>query len=622
MRDNLKFNLNQFHSSYVCNGYEYFGSFFTEKETLFRVYAPHATTVSVIGDFNFWNETANPMNKIDDRGIWETTIPNVKVYDNYKYCIYNQTTNTKSIKQDPYSYHNETNGPTSSKVYNLNNYTWNDSEWMNQRNSKNLYKGPMNIYEVHLGSWKKNKNNTNLSYRMIADKLIPYVKDMGYNYIELLPILEHPFLGSWGYQVTGYFSVTSRYGIPDDFMYFVDKAHQNDIGIILDWVPAHFPKDAFGLYEFDGECLYEDPRPTRKEFKTWGTRIFNYGKPEIKSFLISSADFYLEKYHIDGLRVDAVSSMLYLDYDRDEWVPNIYGGNYNLEAIGFLKDLNREMFTRHGNILMIAEESTAFPKITHPVCFDGLGFNYKWCMGWMNDTLKYIETDPIYRQYDHHKMTFTMSYIFNENHILPLSHDEVVHGKKSLLDKMPGDYDTKFANLRTYYMYMMTHPGKKLLFMGGEFGQFIEWDEKKELDWFLLKYERHNQLSKYVKKLNKLYLKNPNFYEYDQNWEGFEWIYANDNDHNTLVYIRKSSNEKKKDSLVILNFSGNPLINYEIHSNKLNGRYKAILDSDSLEFGGTGFFKNSYNNRELKAKNNVLRLDVPAMTGLILEKMY
>lgn len=620
MNMNINFNHKSFHSSYVTNAYEYFGSFYTKEETTFRVYCPHATMVSVVGDFNNWDNKANIMKKVDEMGIWELTIKNVNIYDNYKYSIYNKTYNTYLLKQDPYAYHNETNIGTSSKVYDINNYLWNDKEWMNNRNQKDIYSSPVNMYEVHAGSWKKQRKGYDLSYRLLADKLIPYVKEMGYNYIELLPIMEHPFLGSWGYQVTGYFSVTSRYGTPEDFMYFVDKAHQNNIGVILDWVPAHFPKDSFGLYEFDGECLYEDNRPTRKEFPTWGTRIFDYTKPEVKSFLLSSADFFLEKYHIDGLRVDAVAAMLYLDYDCKEWVPNVYGGNYNLEAIDFLQTLNLEMFKRHGNIFMIAEESTAFPKVTYPVNLGGLGFNYKWSMGWMNDTLKYMSTDPLFRKYEHNKMTFTMSYAFSENYVLPLSHDEVVHCKKSLLDKMPGEYDNKFANLRVYYMYMMTHPGKKLLFMGGEFGQFIEWDEKQQLDWLLLKYPRHSELQKYVKKLNNLYLSNSNFYQIENSWDGFEWIYANDSDHNCFVYIRKSKD--RKNSIVILNFSGCPLKNYQIHHQSLKGKYKVILDSDNLDYGGKGEFLTSLINKELKAVKGVLTIDIPALTGIIIEKMY
>ncbi len=606
--------IKQFHSIYSVEAYEYLGSFYEEKQTTFRVYAPHAFKVSVVGDFNSWDDTKNPMTKIDDLGIWEAVIPDIKIFDNYKYAIFNG--NKRILKQDPYSKHSETDGGTSSKVYSIDNYKWLDEEWMTLRNQKNVYSSPMNIYEVNLGAWKKHKKGYNYNYRTIGEKLIPYLKKMGYNYVELMPITEYPFVGSWGYQVTGYFSPTSRYGLPDDFMYFVDLAHQNGIGVIMDWVPAHFPKDGFALYEFDGECLYEDPRPTRIEYPTWGTRVFNYSKPEVKSFLLSSANLFFEKYHIDGLRVDAVAAMLYLDYDHKEWIPNIYGGNHNLEAIEFIKTLNYEMFQRHGNILMIAEESTAFPKVTHPVYEGGLGFNFKWSMGWMNDTLSYMKVDPLFKRYDHNKMTFAMSYAFSENYILPLSHDEVVHGKKSLVDKMPGSYDEKFANLRVYLTYMMTHPGKKLLFMGGEFGQFIEWDEKKELDWFLLKYPRHSELQQYVKKLNHLYLNRENLYAIDNSWDGFDWIYADDRDHNTYVYRRKYKD--KKDLIVILNFSGADLYNYEIHHQSLKGKYKILLSSDEYKYGGQETFKG----KELEALKGVLKLDIPKFSALLIEKKY
>lgn len=608
--------LKKFHQSYSINAYDYLGSFCTKTETIFRVYAPHATTVSVVGDFNHWNEGTNPMIKIDDEGIWEAIIPNVRNFDNYKYVIYNKTTNRKLIKQDPYAKLNEYDKGHSSKVYDIEGYKWQDKKWMEKRNKKNIYRSPMNIYEVNLASWKKPSENKFLDYRTYANELVSYVKDMGYNYIELMPNTEYPFLGSWGYQVTGYFSPSSRFGLPEDFMYFVNSCHMNNIGVIMDWVPAHFPKDDFGLCEFDGEYLYEDNRPSRMEYPTWGTRIFNYSKPEVKSFLISSANFFFEKYHIDGLRVDAVAAMLYLDYDRDKWIPNIYGGNYNLETIEFIKTLNTEMFKNHGNILMIAEESTSYPKVTHPVYDGGLGFNFKWNMGWMNDTLTYMKIDPIFRKYEHNKMTFAMSYAFSENFILPLSHDEVVHGKLSLLNKMPGEYDDKFANLRVYLTYMMTHPGKKLLFMGSEFGQFIEWDEKKELDWFLLKYPRHKELHDYVRKLNHLYLQTRNLYTIEDSWDGFEWIYPDDYDHNTYIYIRK--HPKASDIVVILNFSGTDLIDYEIHHKHLRGIYLTILNSDEYQYGGN----NKFEEKEFKALKGVMKLNIPKLSALILRKKY
>ncbi|MBQ6817167.1 MAG: 1,4-alpha-glucan branching protein GlgB [Bacilli bacterium] len=609
--------LYDFHNNYSSEAYNYLGSFYHNDYTIFRVFAPHADSISVVGDFNNWDSSKNVMEKIDFQGVWELKIPSMKIFDNYKYCIFKD--GRSFLKQDPYSYHNQTDGQSASKVYQLGNYQWNDALWLDSRNKKNLYKTPMNIYEVHIGSWIRKKKNVVYNYRDIADKLIKYVKKMGYNYIELLPVMEHPFLGSWGYQVTGYFSVTSRYGTPDDFMYLIDLAHQNDIGVILDWVPAHFCKDDFGLYEFDGRCLYEDPAPTRKEHSGWGTRIFNFAKPEVKSFLISSACFFFDKYHIDGIRCDAVASMLYLSYDRTEWEPNYYGGSENLEAIGFLKDLNQTVFRRFGNILMIAEESTTFPKITEPVHEGGLGFNYKWNMGWMNDTLDYVENDPIYRQYHHHKMTFAMSYAFTENFVLPISHDEVVHGKKSLLDKMPGNYDDKFNNLRTYLGYMMTHPGKKLLFMGCEFGHFIEWDEEKQLDWFLLKYPRHKEMQVFSRDLNKYYLKHPQLYEFERSWDGFEWIYANSDSSNSYVYLRKSSN--KKHLIVLLNFSGQDYYKYKIYHNQINGSYKIAICSNAIKYGGTGFGEFSDNGiKIIKADNGSIEVDLPRLSMIILEK--
>lgn len=608
--------LKQFHENYSVNAYDYLGSFINKTETTFRVYAPNAISVSVVGDFNGWDVVENPMNLIDPQGIWELVIPNLKVYTNYKYAVYSNSTNKWVFKQDPYAKLNEAEKGHCSKLYNIDDYIWDDKEWINKRSSKDIYSTPINIYEVNLGSWKKNSDESFKNYRVIADELIKYCKTMNYNYIELMPITEYPFIGSWGYQTTGYFSPTSRFGLPEDFMYLIDKAHQHNIGIIMDWVPAHFPKDEFGLYEFDGTYLYEDPNPTRREYSTWGTRAFNFGKPEIKSFLISSANLFFEKYHIDGLRVDAVAAMLYLDYDRKNWTPNVFGGNYNLEAIQFLKDLNVEMFSRYGNILMIAEESTAFPKVTYPVYEGGLGFNYKWSMGWMNDSLRYMQIDPLFKKYEHNKMTFSMTYAFSENYILPLSHDEVVHGKKSLIDKMPGTYDEKFQNLRCYYTYMMTHPGKKLLFMGSEFAQFIEWDEKKELDWFLLDYPRHKEMQEFVKKINSLYLNNPCLYGIDNSWDGFEWIQADDADNNIYAYIRKYP--KNRDIVVIINFSGKDIYEYVLSSKRLRGIYLVSLNSDDYTYGGN----NTLKEKQFKAKKGIMKINIPKLSALVLEKKY
>lgn len=604
--------LNAFHHGYASDAYLFLGSFYDNGTTVFRVYAPHASKVSVVGDFNYWDTNANVMYKVDDEGIWETEISNIHIYDNYKYAI---TNNGRTfLKQDPYGYHFETNSGTSTKVYQLGNYVWGDSDWLQERDSKNIYQSPINIYECHIGSWL-HKDGHVLNYRDIANHLIKYVKEMNYNYIEFLPIMEHPFLGSWGYQVTGYYAVTSRYGVPDDFMYLVDLAHKNGIGIILDWVPAHFPKDDFALCEFDGECLYEDAAPTRKEFRSWGTRIFNFAKPEVKSFLISSACFYFDRYHIDGIRVDAVAAMLYLDYDREEWVPNIYGGNYNLEAIGFLQDLNTTVFGKYGNILMIAEESTAFSGVTKPVSMGGLGFNYKWNMGWMNDTLRYIATDPYFRGDHHNQVTFGMTYMFSENFILPISHDEVVHLKHSLIEKMPGYYDDKFSNVKCYLSFMQTIPGKKLLFMGQEFGHFREWNEERQLDWELLNFEKHRALKSYVQKLNKLYLTKPAFHQNDVNWDGFNWLYCEDRNSEVFAYQRKDFN--KKEYIVIVNFSGLSYENFVINNPSIRGSYKVILSSDDLEFGGEG--KYQYSGDYVRSQHQLV-FNINKLSVLILKK--
>ena len=605
--------LHSFHYGYASDAYNFLGSFYTEKETLFRVYAPHATSVSVVGDFNSWDISKNPMKKVTDEGIWELSIPSLKVFDNYKYAIYNENTQKRILKQDPYGYHFETNGSSATKIYPINNYHWNDQSWMNERNKKNIYRSPVNIYEAHVGSWMKCAGN-DMNYRDIARRMIKYLKKMNYNYVELLPVMEHPYLGSWGYQVTGYYGITSRYGVPDDFKYFVDYAHQNGIGVILDWVPAHFPKDDFALAEFDGEDVYEDPAPTRREHASWGTRIFNFAKPEVKSFLISSACFYFEKYHIDGIRVDAVAAMLYLDYDRKEWIPNKYGGNYNLEAISFLQDLNMTGFGKFGNILMVAEESTAFPAVTKPVDTGGLGFNFKWNMGWMNDTLHYMQTDPFFRGDHQNEMTFAMTYAYSENFILAISHDEVVHLKKSLIDKMPGAYDDKFSNLKAYLGFMMTHPGKKLLFMGQEFGQFSEWNEKKELDWMLLEYPMHQGLQKYVADLNKVYLKNGELYELDDTWDGFKWIEIGGAHGAMFSYARRS--KSGKELIVIINLSGLAYDNYILYNDNFKGRYKVILDSDSSFYGG----ENLYNYDEIKAEDKKIDISINKLSMLILKK--
>ena len=604
---------NDFHNSFSSQAYLYLGCHYHDDNTTFRVYAPHASSVSLVGDFNGWNDQVDQMKRITNEGIWEITIPRVPIFSNYKYSIKNN--GRVYLKQDPYAFHNETIHGTSSKTFDMKSYQWDDEEWINKRN---VYDAPINIYEVHLGSWRRYADGNYMSYRKAASELIPYVKKMGYTHIELMPLTEHPFDGSWGYQATGYFSVTSRFGTPDDFCYFVNKAHKNGIGVILDWVPAHFPKDYFGLYEYDGEYVYEDPSPTRIEHRTWGTRVFNFQKPEVKSFLISSARFFFEKYHIDGIRVDAVSSMLYLDYDRDNWEPNYYGGNHNLEAIGFLQDLNREIFKHFPNVMMIAEEATDYQGVTQPTYNNGLGFNYKWNMGWMNDTLAYIKVNPVFRRHDHHKMTFSLVYAFNENFILPISHDEVVHGKKSLVNKMPGDYEEKFAGARAYLGYMMTHPGKKLLFMGTEFAQFIEWNYKQELDWLLLAYPAHQAFQNYIRKLNHFYLRNNCLWELDRSWDGFQWLNADDVDRN--IYVYKRLNKQGKYIIVVLNMSGSPVYNYQIGVDR--GTYYEVLNSDAEEFGGTNLINQDQSavKEPCLGYNYSIYLNVPKFSMIIIKK--
>lgn len=557
---------------------------------VFSVWAPTAKRVSVIGDFNNWDGRINQMRTLGSSGIFEIFIPNLSENERYKFEI--KTMYGEIIeKSDPYSNFNELRPSHSSLVTNLNNYKWEDNLWQQSKKEKDILNAPINIYEVHLGSWDKPKKDTSrefLSYYEMTKTLIPYVKEMGYTHIELMPIMEHPFDGSWGYQVTGYFSVTSRYGSPTEFMNFIDECHKNNIGVILDWVPAHFPKDAHGLARFDGSAVYEHDNALQGEHPQWGTLIFNYGRNEVSNFLISSALFWIDKFHIDGLRVDAVASMLYLDYCREsgQWQPNIYGGRENLEAVEFIKHLNSVISDVYPKTLICAEESTSWPQVTTPAKDNGLGFNLKWNMGWMNDFLDYIEQDPINRKYHHNKLTFGMMYNHTENFILVLSHDEVVHGKHSMLDKMPGDLWRKCANLRLAFGFMYGHPGKILNFMGSEFGQFIEWDEKRPLDWFLLEYEHHKSIQTYVKDLNHLYLQEKAFWKNDFGHDGFNWVSCDDTDHSIISFVRKTENPQ--DTLVFIsNFTPNTYEEYIIDM-PISGEYIEIMNSDSTKYGGSG----------------------------------
>lgn len=584
---------------------------------IFRLWAPQALSISVVGDFNNWSRHSNPMKKISV-GIWEAFVEGAKQYDNYKYSV-EQCTGKIILKSDPFALHTETSPGTASKVYHIEGYKWTDDKWLNKRAKVDHLREPMNIYELHIGSWRRYEDGNFYDYTKLAEELIPYVKEMGYTHIELMPITEYPYEGSWGYQVTGMFAPSSRYGTPKDFMKFVDQCHQAGIYVIIDWVGAHFPKDEHGLYHFDGAPLYEYNDASRQEHKEWGTVIFDYGRNEVLSFLISSAMFWFEMYHIDGIRMDAVASMIYLDYARKDggWTPNIYGGNHNLEALDFIKNLNKSVLTKYSGALMIAEESTSFPMITMPVHLGGLGFNYKWNMGWMNDTLSYIKLDPFFRKDTHNKLTFGVHYAYTENFILPLSHDEVVHGKASLVNKMPGYYEDKFRGLMAYYGYMMAHPGKKLLFMGGEFGQFIEWDYQKQLDWFLLDYPAHNNMHKFVKDLNNFYLNTPALYQLDQESRGFEWICGDDNVNNIITFIRHDDNGNY--IVVIVNFSPVSRDNYDVGV-PLSGDYRVKLNSNSYWYQGDKQLYSAYH-EPMHNKPYKLSINVPANSVMYLTKI-
>lgn len=579
-----------FHQGTNYKTYEYLGAHPDKRQEIegyvFRVWAPNATGVSVVGDFNEWDPAANPMATAGDDSVWELFIPGMKQYDLYKYCV--KTKDGRSLlKADPYAFHSQTAPETASKLYDLSGYEWHDGDWYKSREGYNPYRSPMNIYEVHLGSWRRYPDGNTYDFRKFADEMSEYLKDMGYNYVELMPLTEFPYDGSWGYQVAGYFAPTSRFGTPHDFMYMVDKFHEKGIAVLMDWVPAHFPKDAHGLYEFDGQPLYEYTDVHKREHAHWGTRIFDYGRTEVQSFLMSSAMYWIEKYHVDGLRVDAVASMLYLDYGREdwEWLPNLNGGRENLEAVSFLQKLNTAVLTEHPGALMIAEESTAWPLVTKPASVGGLGFNFKWNMGWMNDMLSYTSLDPIFRSYNHDKLTFSLFYAFSENFVLPISHDEVVHGKCSLINKMPGDYAVKFSGMRAFLAYMMTHPGKKLTFMGCEFAQFIEWNYKQQLDWMLLDYDAHRQMQQFVRDLNHFYLATPCLWQVEDSWDGFSWIAHDDNSRNIIVFRRMD--EKGSELVVLCNFAPVTRENYLVGIPDATS-YTEIFNTEDVKYGGSG----------------------------------
>jgi 1,4-alpha-glucan branching enzyme len=560
-----------------------------QRGVYFALWAPNAAYVSVRGDFNHYDTEAHPLRLRDDgSGIWEGFIIGVEENLTYKYHIRSQFHNIVHDKSDPFGFYAETPPKSASRVWSLEGYEWSDTEWMQKRSLHNAHDAPISVYEMHIGSWRRKveEDNRPLSYRELADELVAYLISMNYTHVEFMPLTEYPYDGSWGYQVVGYFAATARFGTPQDLMALIETLHQNNIGVIMDWVPSHFAVDMHGLINFDGTALYEHDDPRQGFHPEWGSIIFNYGRNEVKSFLISSAMFWCDKYHIDGIRVDAVASMLYLNYAREEgeWIPNQYGGNENLEAIAFLKQLNTSLYGEFSDILMIAEESTAYPMVTRPVDVGGLGFGFKWSMGWMHDSLKYMSRDPIYRQHHHHQLTFSMWYGFDENFMLPLSHDEVVHMKGSLINKMPGDHNQKFAHLRALYAYMMAHPGKKLLFMGGEFAQFAEWAFERSLDWHLLEYPYHRGLAKMVSDLNALYRGEKALHLYDEKREGFEWIDDRDYSHNCLSFIRKGDDPAEY-LYIVCNFADHTREHYELGV-PFEGEYVEIFNSQSEYYEG------------------------------------
>lgn len=619
IRMDLSTQIKKFAEGNCFDAYKFLGCHEENGKTVFRVWAPNAESVSVVGDFCDWDADCYHMFHIGG-GIFEAVIEKLPEYSVYKYSIKSKD-GFVTLKSDPYAYHYETAPQNASKTYDISGYEWHDGKWTDNKHSGGIYSKPVNIYEFHAGSWKRHADGNFLNYRELGRELAAYISDMGYTHVELLPVMEHPFDGSWGYQVTGYYAPTSRYGTPKDFMEFVDIMHEAGIGVIVDWVPAHFPKDEFGLYHFDGGPCYEYPDPKKGEHKEWGTCVFDYGRGEVISFLISNAMFWHEMYHIDGIRVDAVASMLYLDYNRKdgEWIANKYGGKENLEAIDFLRRLNAAVFSKYPDTMMIAEESTDWPMVTHPIDNGGLGFNFKWNMGWMNDMLRYMSLDPIHRKYNHDALTFSFFYAFSENFVLPISHDEVVHGKCSLINKMPGEYGDKFNGLRALYAYMMAHPGKKLLFMGAEFAQFIEWNYHQELDWLLLDYEKHRKMQSFVKALNHFYKENKPLWQIDCSWEGFSWISNDDRDNSVIAF--KRTDKDGKDLICICNFVPVTRENYRLGMPE-HGEYQLVFNTDSEDFGGEGASVKSLVKTELEPMHGFqqsARFTIPSMSVMYLK---
>ena len=609
----------EFRAGSLTDGWKYFGAHPVKKNGedgwIFRVWAPNAKMVSIVGDFNGWDAEADPMS--EELGIWEGFVPGLKRYDTYKYAI-KGVDGCVRLKADPYATHAETRPGTGSKLYELKKFNWKDDAFIKGREKRRLYDGPLNIYEVHLGSWRRREDGAFYDYGSFGRELSAYVKEMGFNAVELLPLTEYPLDDSWGYQVTGYFAPTSRYGTPDDFKQMIDCLHAEGISVILDWVPSHFCKDEFGLIDFDGGACYEYADPNKREHKSWGTNVFDFGRPEVISFLCSSARYWLEEYHLDGLRVDAVASMLYLDYDRrdGEWTPNKYGGHENLEAISFLQTLNKMAFRLNPQVLMIAEESTAWPLVSKPTDVGGLGFNFKWNMGWMNNMCHYLKTDPFFRKDNHKDITFSLMYAFSENFILPMSHDEVVHMKGSLVNKMPGGYEQQLICLKGFYAYMLAHPGKKLLFMGPELGQWHEWNHSGQIDWYLLDNELNEKLHDFFRDINHFYMESPELWEIDYDWSGFEWLVTDDTRNNTVVFMRRD--KKGHELLCAVNFSPNVIDNYRIGVTERK-EFVPVFSTEDEKYFGLGSTDKKPVRVERKAHNGrsaSISIKLPAYGGV------